>query len=127
MHSPALAIAWELWRRHRWGLAATAAYTLAVAAVWRVLRPEDVARSIGQAFFAEAMQGGLSVADLIHAVGSVTAFPAVMALVYLYAVFGYGDQADLAAKDSNFPHRMFVLPVSTRKLVAWPMLYGAAA
>jgi hypothetical protein len=128
MHSPARAIAWELWRRHRRGLAAYLAYVLTAAAVWHVVRAEDVARSIGQTFFAEAMAcGELGVVELTVAIGNLSALPAIMGLVYLFAVFGYGFQADLAMKDSNYPRRMFVLPVPTRTLVVWPMLYGAVA
>jgi hypothetical protein len=42
-------------------------------------------------------------------------------------VFSFGFASDLAARESTYPARMFALPVSTRALAGWPMLYGSAA
>jgi hypothetical protein len=36
MHSPAAALAWEIWRRHRWGLAGVAAVVIGFAAACAV-------------------------------------------------------------------------------------------
>src|SRR5688572_23427506 len=53
--------------------------------------------------------------------------PMTAAAVYFLAVFSFGLGGDLAARQSIFPARMFTLPVTTRALVGWPMLYGTAA
>src|SRR5205814_1363876 len=47
--------------------------------------------------------------------------------VYLIAVFSYGFEADVNARESSFPAGMLRLPVSTGALAGWPMVYGAAA
>ena len=46
---------------------------------------------------------------------------------YFLAVFTYGLDGDLAARQSMYPPRMFTRPVTTAALVGWPMLYGSAA
>jgi hypothetical protein len=45
---------------------------------------------------------------------------------YMLAVFSYGLAGDLAARQSIYPARLFALPVTTRALAGWPMLYGTA-
>src|SRR3989442_11368502 len=45
---------------------------------------------------------------------------------YFLAVFSFGLTGDLAARQSIYPARMFALPVTTKALAGWPMLYGAA-
>ena len=47
--------------------------------------------------------------------------------MYFLAVFTFGLGGDLAARQSPFPARMFTLPVTTRALAGWPMLFGTAA
>ncbi len=46
---------------------------------------------------------------------------------YFVGVFSYGLSGDLAARQSIFPARLFTLPVTTRALAGWPMLYGTVA
>src|SRR5437879_13236665 len=53
--------------------------------------------------------------------------PVSWTFFYFVAVFSYGLSGDLAARESIFPARMFTLPVTTRALAGWPMLYGTAA
>jgi hypothetical protein len=53
--------------------------------------------------------------------------PIDVAFVYLLAVFTFGLEGDLAARQSMYPARMFTRPVTTTALAAWPMLYGSAA
>lgn len=111
MRSPALAIAWELGRRHRWGFGAAAGYLLLL---W-------TARAVGAGFGVQAaMDEQLSFAFTFTV-------PTSIFLFYFVAVFSYGLSGDLAARESQFPARMFALPVSTPALAGWPMLYGAAA
>ncbi len=47
--------------------------------------------------------------------------------MYFLAVFSFGLGGDMAARQSPFPARMFTLPVTTRALAGWPMLFGTAA
>ncbi|HUT89744.1 MAG TPA: hypothetical protein VMY37_09625, partial [Thermoguttaceae bacterium] len=105
MHSPAIGVRWQLWRRHRW---------------WFVA---------GVAYFAEVF-------TLCHALPSGMAFvpfkfamslPLLAGLALLMAAFAYATDADVAGKESAFPARMFTLPMTTRALVGWPMLYGTVA
>lgn len=108
MRSPALAIAWEFRHRHRWGLLALASYLLVAATVrLLILEPE-------QAF------------DLDDALGFaiVIVVPVSAAFTYVLAVFTFGLEGDLAARQSIYPARMFTLPVTSAALAGWPMLYG---
>ncbi len=109
MRSPAAAIAWELRRRHRWGLLAVLAYLAALAAVriFVVRHPVDFEND--QTF------------------ALVVIVPLTATFIYFLAVFSFGLSGDLAARQSMYPPRLFTLPVTTAALVRWPMLYGAAA
>src|SRR2546426_4724555 len=110
MRSPALAIAWEFRRRHRWGLIAVAGYLFVVATIrFLVLDPgEPVLMDSGR--FA-----------------AMVSVPLTTTFVYLLAVFSFGFSGDLAARHSMYPVRMFTLPVTNAALVGWPMFYGTAA
>jgi hypothetical protein len=107
MRTPALALSWQLWYRHRRGIAAAVAGWAVCAALVVVLPragidPEPLA--------------GLAAIFL----------PAT--LLHLLIVFAYGhDSLPIEARQSSFPARQFTLPVRTRDLVGWPMLYGGAA
>src|SRR5262245_22016303 len=102
MRSPAVALAWELWGRHRWGLAGVA-----------------------------ALVAGFAVACAASPVGRTTAFVYSIwfgiGLCYVIGVFAYGFEARMEAPESGFPARLFVLPVRTGVLVGWPMVQGMAA
>src|SRR5947209_15866698 len=103
MRSPALTIGWALWRRHRRGLSALLAWLAGVSVLYRALPAGDLAWLAGAA-----------------------CVPFAAAIPYLLAAFSFGFEADVAARASGYPRRMFTLPVRTATLVAWPMLYGAA-
>jgi hypothetical protein len=107
MHSPALAIAWQLWRRHRWGLAAVLAYLLGCSIVFPLL-PAGAAE--------EKATHGFLCSGLF-----------VFALLYVTGVFAYGMDSRLEVRESGFPARMFTLPLRTSALVGWPMLQGMTA
>jgi hypothetical protein len=104
MHSPALALGWELWARNRLGLSIIMAGFLAAALLGQVLPAGSPARTVG-----EVTQGLL-----------------MFIFVYLLSVFVYSANS-LEGKKTGFPPRLFALPVRTSLLVAWPMLYGMAA
>jgi hypothetical protein len=110
MRSPALAIAWEFRRRHRWGLAAVAGYLLVVATMkFVILEPGQL----------------LNWNDLRFAL--VVVVPLATTFTYFLAVFSFGLSGDLAARRSMYPARLFTLPVTTAALAGRPMLYGCAA
>jgi hypothetical protein len=104
MHSPALALGWELWARHRWGWTAIGAGVLVVAGLAQLL-PEGPA---------------------LQMVGAVTQCLVFFVYLYLLSIFMYAEST-LGGKAAGFPPRLFALPVRTSLLVAWPMLYGMAA
>src|SRR5437762_8346041 len=107
MRSPALAIAWEFRRRHRWGLIAVAGYLFVVATIrFLILGP-------GEPVLADSVRFAL-----------VVSVPLTTTFVYLLAVFSFGFTGDLAARHSMYPARMFTLPVPNAAWVGCPILSG---
>jgi hypothetical protein len=86
-----------LWLRLRWGAAATMIYLMALSVA---------------AHFAPAE-------PMVMAVGLLTC-----GIAHLLHVFTLGP-ADFGLKSSGYPANMFVLPLKTRALTGWPILYGA--
>jgi hypothetical protein len=120
-------VAWELGWRHRWGLAATLAYLVAITTFFQVVGVDHLARSLTGALGAAAGAGGeIEVEGMPQTVGLLGAAPLTFAFVHLLVMFGYSSSTNIAMRESNFPARMFTLPVRTASLVAWPMAYGAA-
>ena len=111
LQSAAAAIAWEFRQRHRWGLMAIAALLCALA-VTKLL-------FLRTGFPADFDSG--------EAFGIFVMVPTTVVFTYFLAVFTYGLEGDLAARQSMYPARMFTRPVTTASLAWWPMLYGAAA
>jgi hypothetical protein len=99
MHSPMLALSWEFWRRHRWGLAGVATLV---------------------ASFALAS----AVAPLAKNLASAHSIWFILGLSYIFGVFAYGFEGRLETAESGFPVRLFVLPVRTWMLVGCPMIQG---
>src|SRR4030081_2243755 len=111
MRSPAAAIVWEFRQRHRWGLAALAGYLLALAAIKVVV-----------------LTRGFSIRlDSPESFAFVLAVPLTATFTYFLAVFTYGLDGDLAARQSMYPARFLTLPVTTVALSGLPMLFGVAA
>src|SRR5437868_14217132 len=102
MRSPALGIAWLLWRRNRWGFIALLASGSSLALMTRAWPSTSAA--VRLQLFAAAL-------------------PLIFGLLYLMAAFAYSE-ADLAATVSGFPRSMLLLPVRTSELVFWPMFAG---
>ncbi|HEX2475781.1 MAG TPA: hypothetical protein VHK01_13605 [Lacipirellulaceae bacterium] len=98
--TPALGIAYSLWMRARWAIVGITLYLLCLA--------------IAARFFAGSREPILLAALLVTA-----------AIAHLLQVFTLGP-SDLGIRASGFPKHMFVLPLSARSLVGWPMLFGAA-
>jgi hypothetical protein len=53
--------------------------------------------------------------------------PLTTTFTYSLAVFSFGLDGDLAARQSMYPARKFTQPVTTEALAWWPMAYGSAA
>src|SRR5437867_2282089 len=100
MHSPASAMAWEIWRKNRWALMPVAAGIPASFLLW----------SIFGAWIPEVVK--LSEFFLV-----------LLSAVTLFWTFSF-TELDIRGRHSGFPSRMFVLPVRTIKLVTYPVLYG---
>jgi hypothetical protein len=111
LQSAADAIAWEFRQRHRWGLMAIAALLCALAVTK----------------FLFLMTGFPADFDSGEAFAIFVMVPTTVVFTYFLAVFTYGLEGDLAARQSMYPARMFTRPVTTASLTWWPMLYGAAA
>ncbi|MES1240424.1 MAG: PHB depolymerase family esterase [Acidobacteriota bacterium] len=111
MRSPALAIAWEFRQGHRFALIALAGYALVLGTI-RLLIPGPW----------EPIE-----LDTPNETAAVLIGPFSLIFLYFLAVFSFGLAGDLAGRRSMFPARMFTLPVTTRALVGWPMLYGTMA
>ena len=84
MRSPALAIAWEFRRRHRWGLIALAVYLLLLGATKLALV------ATGQTVDMETPER----------FALVVVVPLSSLFMYLLAMFSYGLTGDLAARQS---------------------------
>ena len=111
MPGAARAIGWEFHGRHRLGLVALGLY---IAVFWAI---KGLILGPGVPIRLDPPNG---LAGFIIA-------PVAMTFFYFVGVFSYGLSGDLAARQSIFPARMFTLPVSSRALAGWPMLYGTAA
>lgn len=110
MRSPAAALAWLIAWRHRWGIAALGLY-LAILAGMRIfaLGPDR------RVAFGDDWQ--LAVVVIV---------PLAATFTYLLAVFSFGFTGDLTGRASMFPAWMLTLPMTSRALAGWPVLYGAA-
>lgn len=99
MHSPAAALAWEFWGRHRLGLLVVAVLVAGFA-----------------------LTGAVS--PLSKNAAAAHSLWLVLGLCYVIGVFAYGFEGRLETAESGFPARLFLLPVRTWVLVGWPMLLG---
>jgi hypothetical protein len=111
MRSPAAAVAWEFRQRHRWGLFAFVGYLVVLAAIKLVV-------------FARGLPVTL---DSPESFAFVVMLPLVTTFTYFLAVFTFGLDGDLAARQSMYPARLFTLPVTTTALSVLPMIYGTVA
>ena len=102
MNSPALGIAYVIWLKARWVIGGMLLFILLLALAIRLMLFSDVVEQI-----------------LCSALLLVFAW-AVLLNMLIYS------PTDLGSKGSVFPSHMLVLPVRTRALVGWPMLYGTA-
>jgi hypothetical protein len=111
MRSHAAAVAWEFRQRHRLGVMALAGYFLLLATIKLVV----LARGFPINFASP------------ESFAFVVMMPLTTTFTYSLAVFSFGLDGDLAARQSMYPARRFTQPVTTASLAWWPMLYGTAA
>src|SRR5213075_637654 len=97
--------------RHRLGLIAVIGYLLIVATIKLVV-------------LAHALPITL---DSPESFAFVVMGPLVATFTYSLAVFTFGLDGDLAARQSMYPSRLFTLLVTTATLSGFPMLYGTAS
>jgi len=105
MHAPAIGVLWQLWRRHRGWLVGGAGYFVVASVLCHAL-PAD------PAFLPFKF---------------AASFPLVVGLALLTPVFAHATNADVTGRESVFPTQMFVLPMTARALVGWPMLFGTVS
>jgi hypothetical protein len=106
MRTPGQAILWQISWRWRWGLFAAGAYLLVAITLSHVV-PKNLSIQIGD--------------KPLPAVGWFLGLPSIYINIMLLAVFSMSGH-DL--RESGFTTHMFILPVRTRTLVAWPMFIG---
>jgi hypothetical protein len=104
MHAAGWAIGWQICRRHRWVLAPALIYLAALVTL------------------VHATPDGILAPEIIVQL----TVPLWCVFALLIAVFSYGDQGDILARESAYPRRSFTLPLPTTALVGWPMALGGA-
>src|SRR6476646_1761183 len=109
--SPAAAVGWEFRQRHRRGLIVLIGYALVLATVKLVFLVRGLPINL------ESPEGFAFVVML----------PLTATFTYSLAVFSFGLDGDIAARQSMYPARKFTQPMTTSALAWWPMLYGSAA
>jgi hypothetical protein len=111
MRSPIAAVGWEFRQRHRWGLIALSGYLVVLATIKLVVVTRGLPINL----------------DSAESFAFVVVVPMTATFTYFLAVFTFGLDGDLGARQSMYPARMFTRPVTTAALTGWPMLYGTAA
>lgn len=109
MQSPAAAFAWEFGWPRRWIPVALCVYLIALALLKPLFLGPGARIDPGDGFAGFAF------------------VPFSFTFMYFIAVFSFGLNGDLAARQSIYPARLFTLPVASAALAGWPMVYGAAA
>jgi len=112
--SPPLALAYLFWVRHRLGLTLLGGY-------WLVLM--IFCRAVPAGSFTLAPDGSLPPAAMVFV---ILCHGLIVALGYLLVIFSFGREARLEVCESGFPARLWPLPLRTRALAGWPMLWGSA-
>jgi hypothetical protein len=111
MRSHPAAVAWEFRQRHRWGLIALIGYLVVMATIKLLVLTRAVPIQL----------------DSPESFAFVVMLPLTTTFTYSLAVFSFGLDGDLAARQSMYPARKFTQPVTTEALAWWPMAYGSAA
>lgn len=115
INGPATAIAYYLWLRTRWMLAALVAVAVIVPCAQRL-----VIHLNGNGDYAAEFMPRLYPQLIMFAAITAT----VILFVVLLSQFCYAEK-DISGRESAFPRWMMALPVRSVSLVGWPMLYGS--
>lgn len=102
---PALAFGWQVWTRHRLGLTLCAGYWLMLLIGANTLPTASIPRPL---------------------LPFLLAMPVATVFGYLVCVFSFSQEARLETCESGFSTRLWALPLRTRALVGWPMLWGTS-
>src|ERR1035437_9915820 len=114
MKTPAAAMRWELWQKNRWAFMLVGGlFCLCTGLNLSLLVFYGI--GIGDYFSANQANGVM-----------IGVFGLALTWLVLFAVFGHTDN-DPRKGFSGFPTRMFLLPVRTRTLIQWPVLYSIGA
>jgi hypothetical protein len=108
MHSPALALNWQIWGRHRWGLVVAMLVVAVICTVPHAVPRTELTANIGHT-------GVPLIVPIL--------MPYAFVMLYLAYVFSLAELGNRASV-SGFPLWMLTLPVRTPWLVIWPMLSG---
>ena len=111
MGSAAQAFAWEFQRQHRIGVAALAVYLIAFVAIKVFVLPSEYVLRV----------------DPPNGLAAFIIVPVCAMMFYFVGVFTFGLSGDLAARPSIYPAYKLTLPVTSRALAGWPMLYGTTS
>jgi hypothetical protein len=109
MHSPALAFNWQIWGRHRWGLAGALLIVAGICALPQAYPTAKLTSNVGDT-------GVPFMMAILMPFGFV-----ILYLAYVFSLAELGKRTG----SSGFPLWMLTLPVRTPWLVLWPMLSGA--
>lgn len=109
MHSPALALNWQIWSRHRWGLAGALLIVIGICAMPQAYPTDKLTSDVGNTGVPFMM---------------AILMPFGFVILYLAYVFSHAELGKRAGS-SGFPLWMLTLPVRTPWLVLWPMLSAA--
>src|SRR5262245_5582963 len=109
MHSPTRALNWQIWGRHRWGLAGTLLLVAGLCAVPQAYPTTTLTSNVGNTGFPVALA-------LLMPLGFVIPY-----LAYVFSLIELGNRAG----SSGFPRWMLTLPLRTPWLVLWPMSSAA--
>jgi hypothetical protein len=105
MHSPLAALTWDIWLRKRGSISWALALTL-----------------VG-CFFNLTVGGMARLQEMKSVVGLINAHLFMGTLLLLLSVFGYAEFNPRKGAP-GFPNRLFILPVTTFRLVALPVVLG---
>jgi hypothetical protein len=107
--SPAAAVGWEFRQRHRRGLIVLIGYALVLATIKLVVLARGLPINL----------------ESPESFAFVVMLPLTATFTYSLAVFSFGLDGDIAARQSMYPARKFTQPVTTSALAWWPMIYGS--
>src|SRR5262245_47616227 len=110
MHSATLALNWQTWGRHRWGLAGCAVIVAAICVVPHLYSQERLIGGVGESNVPFMM---------------ALLLPFCFVVLYLAYAFSHAELG--VHRVSPFPNWMLTLPSSTLRLVMWPMISAALA